>query len=96
MLLLRHTVVSNSENPPKIRSPKVISRVFSIQVSAYSHNFRIRSLCALPIQNFSNRCRHKYDLPISRFFFESHYWRVLPNCAPGHSGLYLYQRLQIY
>ena len=71
MLLLRHTVVSNSENPPKISSSKVISRVFSIQVSAYSHNFRIRSLCALHIQNFSNRCRHKYDLPISRFFWIS-------------------------
>jgi hypothetical protein len=34
---------------------------YSMQVTANSHNFRFRSLCALHIQNLSNRCRHVYD-----------------------------------
>ena len=40
---------------------------FSMQVSANSHNFRFR-LPAFHIQNLSNRCRHKYNQSISRYF----------------------------
>ena len=59
---------------------------FSIKVSAYSPNFRFRSLSALHFQNLSNRCRHKYDTSISRDF-QSNVWRVFDvksNCVALH------------
>ena len=64
---VERTVVSNVENPPKNRFTQGDFTRFSMQVSENSHNFRFR-LPVLHIQNLSNRCRHKYDPPISRFF----------------------------
>ena len=51
-----------------------------MQVSAYSNSFRFRPFCALHIQNLSNRCKHKIDPSISRFF-KSNFWRVFGRLA---------------
>ena len=59
-----HTVVSNGENPPKISSSRDFTS-FSINVSAYSHHLRFRSLHALHIENLSNRM---YDHSVSQIF----------------------------
>ena len=76
------TVVSNDKKPPKISLPKVISRVFlwkflQIHITSVSGCLRFKlKIC-------QNRCRHKYDSSISRFF-ESCFWRffaIWPNCA---------------
>ena len=60
-----------AKNPPKNKFNQSDFTSFSIQVSAYSHNFHFRSLSALHFQNLSNRCRHKYDPSISRIFWIS-------------------------
>ena len=58
-----HTVVPNVENPPKNKFTQGDFTRFSMQVFTTSV-----SGCLLHIQNLSNRCRHKYDSSISRFF----------------------------
>ena len=60
------TEVPNVKNPPKTSSLDVFLRFF-FRISAYSNDFRFRSLHALHIQNLSNCCRHNYDQSISRF-----------------------------
>ena len=54
-----------------------------MQVSTNSTSCLFRPWHAVHILNLSNRCGHKYNQSISRFF-QSNFWRVFairPNCA---------------
>jgi hypothetical protein len=61
----------------KISLPNVISRVFSLQFSANSHNFRFRSLRGLHY-DFKICQIVSYITMINQFddFFESDSWRI--------------------
>jgi hypothetical protein len=78
-------VVPNFKNPPKNKLTQGDFTSFSMQDSAYSHNFCFR-LPELHIQNLSNRCRHKNDPSIS------HFWRdfaIRLNCATLASSVFV-------
>ena len=63
---------------------------FSMQVSANLHNFRFR-VPELHFRNLSNRCRHKYDPSISRFFwipFLAGFWNLAQLCTGWLAGIH--------
>ena len=81
---LARTEVPNVKNPPKTSSLDVFLRFF-FRISAYSNDFRFRSLHALHIQNLSYCCRHKCNQSISRIF-KFDFWRIFsiwPNTVCG-------------